>query len=426
MLLAIALVLAQTPQHRLFEQPNLPRQNLAFFEAFPASGAGAGAACACTTPTGAKGETLTFSRASTQTCTKTIGVEPQAIASGDLVSCASGQPVVMPGADGTSVSGLLVEAQGINLTNRSEKLDNLYWTSGGLGAAAPTVTADYLSQSPFTTPTYSYAERFQFAATTAGQLSYVLATPFSAVASSASVYAMGTSGAGTIDLCIQDGASTYQCSACNFVAGSWTRCKKENVTAFASGRIVMGTLTAYNGGTARSAADVLLTAVQGEAGAVATSYVPTVAATATRVAVVPSGSVVLAGNVISIGSTWLLPSTITASASAFTVAKDASNYAVGYASGGSFVCDFVIGGVTSSITGPALSAGTAARVACTYDSTGRSACVNGACTTTAGALTLFSGASTFYFGTRTATGNEARGVEKRVCLDQGSASRCVL
>ena len=54
----LALALAQTPQHRLFMQPNLPRTTLAYFEFAPASGAGMTSACACTTPTGAKGEAL--------------------------------------------------------------------------------------------------------------------------------------------------------------------------------------------------------------------------------------------------------------------------------------------------------------------------------------------------------------------------------
>ena len=40
----------------------------AYFEFAPEGGAGMTAACACTTPTGAKGETLTFSRASSGTC----------------------------------------------------------------------------------------------------------------------------------------------------------------------------------------------------------------------------------------------------------------------------------------------------------------------------------------------------------------------
>lgn len=67
--LALALLLAQTPQHRLFLQPNLPQgPDFAFFEAFPANGAGTNGACSTTPPTAAKGEALTFARASVAEC----------------------------------------------------------------------------------------------------------------------------------------------------------------------------------------------------------------------------------------------------------------------------------------------------------------------------------------------------------------------
>lgn len=53
------------------------------------------------------------------------------------------------------------------------------------------------------------------------------------------------------------------------------------------------------------------------------------------------------------------------------------------------------------------------------------ACLEGACTTTAGALTLPRGAATFYFGTSpSATGNEANGVIKSTCVS-GSPSTCI-
>lgn len=58
-ILVIALALAQTPQHRLFRQPNLPTgAAFAAFEAFPLSGAGTFGACSTTPPTGARGEVL--------------------------------------------------------------------------------------------------------------------------------------------------------------------------------------------------------------------------------------------------------------------------------------------------------------------------------------------------------------------------------
>lgn len=65
----------------------------AFFEAFPASGAGTTTACSTTPPTGAKGEALTFSRASVAECYSNdgqtltqVGVNVPAISSGVVTS----------------------------------------------------------------------------------------------------------------------------------------------------------------------------------------------------------------------------------------------------------------------------------------------------------------------------------------------------
>ena len=103
----------------------------AFFEAFPASGAGTSGACSTTAPTGARGETLTFTRASSATCTKTAsgGLATTGIADGDLVSLGSGVARVMY--DSASVLGLGVEAQGINVLLRSNAPGNALWADVG-------------------------------------------------------------------------------------------------------------------------------------------------------------------------------------------------------------------------------------------------------------------------------------------------------
>lgn len=98
----------------------------AAFEFAPASGVGMGAACAGTTPTGVKGETLTFSRASARSCMK--GSETTGIVAGDLVTLTSGQPAVMPGGNGTGGLGLSVWGGRTNLMLFSALPSNAAWT----------------------------------------------------------------------------------------------------------------------------------------------------------------------------------------------------------------------------------------------------------------------------------------------------------
>lgn len=128
--LALALALTQTPQHRLVMQPNLPRNAFAFFELAPASGAGMTGVCATTAPTGAKGEALTFTRATAATCTKgTNGTRSTGIADGDLVEMASGQ--IRQELDAEAFLGFLKEAAATNLLLRFIAIDNAAWSDVG-------------------------------------------------------------------------------------------------------------------------------------------------------------------------------------------------------------------------------------------------------------------------------------------------------
>lgn len=148
-LLALVLVagsaLAQTPQHALFKQPNLPRgAGFAFFEFAPTSGAGMPAACSTTAPTGARGEALTFTRASVATCTRTAtgGLATTGIANGDLSELSSNVARVEFDANGTL--GLLVESSRQNVLLQFIALANAVWADVG----APTLTGGQTS--PFT------------------------------------------------------------------------------------------------------------------------------------------------------------------------------------------------------------------------------------------------------------------------------------
>lgn len=171
---------------------------LAFFEFAPASGAGMGAACACTNPTGAKGEALTFTRASTGTCTK--GNTTSGIANGDLVTCGNDLPRVMPGGDGTGGLGLLVESTRTNVVTQSQAIDNAaYADFVGTGGAAPTLNAANGATAPDGTAT---AEQYTFAATTGAQASARAQVALTAAAYSCTAFVQGQAGAGTTDACI--------------------------------------------------------------------------------------------------------------------------------------------------------------------------------------------------------------------------------
>lgn len=280
--LALALALAQTPQHWLFMQPNLPRASYAFFEFAPTDGAGMPAVCSSTAPTGAKGEVLTFTRATTATCTKTAsgGLATTGIADGDLVSVASG--VARVEYDSNGVKGLLVEEARTNVNVRSEEIDNAAYadTTAG-GAAAPTLNGT-CGTSPLAAAG-SAPEDYTFPATTATQLSIRRATAAvgcSGAACTYSFYVKGVSGSGTMDVCAWD-TSTPVCAACAFVDTSWTRC---TLTSTRSGVVGLGigNGSLYNGGTARSSNRVCVTGAQVEAGAYVTSYIPTTNAAVAR------------------------------------------------------------------------------------------------------------------------------------------------
>lgn len=241
-----------------------------------------GTACACAAITGAKGETVTFARASTATCTKG-GLATTGIANGDLVSCASGAPRVER--DAAGYLGLLVEASRVNSLIQSQALDNAAWVAfTGTGGTNPTVSANAVS-GPDTTTQLSNPEQVTFAATSGTQSSGLAQAALTAAAYSAGVFAEYVSGTCNLDLCIETN-STGPVATCTATPVSssttWVRLKNENVTSIASGRVFIGNLTSLNGGAARSACVVNLWQVDGQAGAYLTSPIYTAASTATR------------------------------------------------------------------------------------------------------------------------------------------------
>lgn len=255
-------------------------ENLALIEIAPASGAGMTAPCACANPTGARGEALTVTRASSGFCSKQ-GAANTGINNGDLVSCGNDLVRVEPS---NGVSGIRTEITSTNLLLRASEVDNAVWTKEQDAAPrTPTVTADHAA-APDTTAT---ADRVQFPATTGVQYSdyYQAATISTAVGWSCSVYVRGVSTSGTLDICGQNATGGWVCSDCAFVSGSWSRCsQRRTVTSGATSFCKVGNNSLQNGGVARSANDVWVWGHQGEEKGFATSPIITTSATAARAA----------------------------------------------------------------------------------------------------------------------------------------------
>lgn len=300
---ALAIALAQTPQHRLFLQPNLPTSSYAFFEGAPMSGAGMSAPCACANVTGAKGEALTWARASNGTCSKR-GLANTSIGIGDLVVCASNLPRVEPSA---GTVGIRTEVARTNSLTRSEALTNAIWLYEASGTAI-TSTADYTNDPGNT----SGAERLQIPATSGVGYADFYQTFTASVATApavCSIFATGTSASGTTDLCGYDGAA-WSCTACTTAAyPNFTRCVHRMATGSTTTTryCKFGNNSLQNGGVARSAVDVVAWGFQGEEGSRPSSYIPTTNIAVTRAEEGGSLAVVLpngAGCLAATFETW--------------------------------------------------------------------------------------------------------------------------
>lgn len=252
--------------------------SLAFFEFAPTSGAGMGSACACANITGAKGETLTFTRTGSATCSRQ-GLAATGIANGDLVTCSASLPRVESSG---GVLGLRVESSRTNDALRSQEFTNAYWQLASGGApnpGNPVVTADQAAAPDGTIS----ADRIDFASTTGTGFGVVFAGPFLSTATSwtHSVYVRGASGAGTVYVMATPGGS-YNTAACAFVSTSWTRCTVTGTETAANWFLQIGYDLRDGAQTGQGAQSVFVWGAQRENGAYATSYIPTVATAVTR------------------------------------------------------------------------------------------------------------------------------------------------
>lgn len=390
--------------------------SLALFEFAPPNAAGMTPACACTAPTGAKGEALTFTRASSGTCL--VGSTTSGIANGDMVTCSTNQSRVMPGGDGSGGLGLLVEGTRTNTSLRSQELENAVWVPLNNGIAAPTITAN-AAVAPDGTTT---AERFQAAAATGANYSELFQTAgcTASTASTASIFIKGNGTSGSFDFGVS--GSTAVCTQCTYVAGSWSRCTIPFNLGGTPGIFFGPTSPGVNAGCGGQAADVFLWGPDCEVGAYATSYIATVGAPVTR-----ATDSAKFGGVAAVASTGSAAATVIL----YSGTVDAVNHpaVISTNAGGRYVYAWeqigarFFDGTNTFVQALTYTPNVAKRIFSFWS--GASATVGSSTDnlSTSGAFDGTMDTANLYVGSSDTAGETLDGVIKRVCVDP-STSRC--
>jgi hypothetical protein len=256
--LAILLGMSAQAQPRGRIRPTQPSPGVVF-RLLPAAGGGS-LDCAAQLQ-GSFGETISITRATTQSCTK---------GGGTVVSLSSGQPAVEP-------AGFLSEAAATNLALRSAELDNATWTKIGSGDA-PTVTANTEDVAdPLGTNT---AEKVAYPAVS-GASAYALlrqTITTTAVAHTSSVYLRTASGTATVWLGLSGANSATECA----VTTSWTRCTCTQTATAAARNLDIGVNRFETNQADQPAQTVYVWGAQLEALNHASSYIATAGTSATR------------------------------------------------------------------------------------------------------------------------------------------------
>lgn len=406
--LALALVagsaLAQTPQHMLFKQPNLPRSSFAFFEFAPSSGAGMPAACATTAPTGAKGETLTFTRASPATCTPTAtgGLVTSGIATQSLVELTNNIARVEYDANGTL--GLLVESQGVDLLLRFIDYANALWSDIG----TPTLTGSQAS--PFSGTYATSAVQFDDNDSGAYEGRAQTITVSAGVAHTMHCYVKaGTLAEARITL---DGTAATKTG---LSTSTWDII--EVTDASSSGVAIVAQV--MNGDAASDTGTVIWGGCDVKTGTYRTSIVPTVAATATRVIESPAFTIASTGPTACVAASVTWPSASVGAVNFMALGSTGpinmtlyrtNNTAAGYQ-------------INATAVGPAVAAmNLTTHRALLYDNAGTRAAFWDNGSVAAPANTMAGGATEVWVG-RNVSGTPADGIVSRVQVDP-SVLRC--
>lgn len=259
----VLMMLAQMSQPMQRWMPNQDNGSPAFFEFAPASGAGMGTACACTAITGAKGEAMTFARTGAATCSP-LGLATTGITNASLVECSANLPRVESSG---SVLGLRVEGARTNVLTRFIDYANATWAD----VSTPTLTG--AQASPWTGTYANLAVQFDDnnAAAFEGRTQTVTVTAATAYIMSCYVKA-GTLDTARLSL---DGTTA------DFTGLSSTTWSIITVADASSSGVAIAA-QALNGSTVGATGTVIWGGCQVEAGAYATSMIPTVAAGVTR------------------------------------------------------------------------------------------------------------------------------------------------
>lgn len=393
------------------------------FSLAPSNGAGMPAACSSSAVTTAGGGAVTCTRAGVRYCSK--HGEFSGIVAGDLVELSANVCAVMPGGDGSGTLGIGAWNSYTNSTLRSQAIGTSPWDVDFAGSP-PTVTTDYGSiADPENNHTGS---RYQFPATSAAEYSIgrqLGSCPFNSHVSKG-IYVIGTSGSGTIDLCTTgavEGSGTpaaaggFGCVPCSYNSSTWTRCTHIDFNQAGAGNSFFGNASLLNGGTARSANDVVVWQQDCVVGSSLGPPIKTLGSAVASVAEVNTASVTLTAPTITFLSTWVAPSSL-ASNALVHIYKDANNSTKLSIASGKVRSTFRIGGSDSTRDTTASATVSASNATGGYyNGADRAACLAGSCQTTAGALTLPTGSHTVYIGSDSAGANQADGVVKGICID---------
>lgn len=268
MLIALlSLLVAQSPVANpagpIFSSPSTSG-SLAFFEFAPASGAGMTSACAGTAITGARGETITVSRAGNATCSP-HGIATTGITNAALVEVGANLPRVERQSD--AVLSLRAESAATNVLTRFIDYTNAVWAD----VATPTPTAGQTSPWVGTYASSAVLYNDNDAVAFEGRTQTVTVTAATAYTMSCYVKA-GTLASWTLSL---DGTTA---SGTGLSSTTWSLV---SVTDASSSGVAIAAQI-LNGSTAAATGTVVWGGCQVEAGSFYTAMQPAVAAAAVR------------------------------------------------------------------------------------------------------------------------------------------------